>query len=43
LYCGEQGQVACECTKKHGPHATHTISIINPQPEELENEHVQFQ
>ncbi len=43
LYCAKLGHVARECPKKHGLHVTHAISIINPQPKELDNEHVQFQ
>jgi hypothetical protein len=43
LYYGEPCHVVCKCPNKHGPHVAHAISITNPQPKELKNEHVQFQ
>ncbi len=40
LYCREPGHVVHECLKKRGSHATHAISVANPQPKELRNKHV---
>ncbi len=34
LYCEKLGHVARKCPKKHGPHASHVISITNPQLKE---------
>jgi hypothetical protein len=43
LYYGEPGHVVCECPKKSCPHVVCAISVTNPQPEKLGNEHVQSQ
>jgi hypothetical protein len=40
-HISSNGHVVHECPKKCGPHVTRTIFVTNPQPEELENTHVQ--